>query len=75
MFVSQSLKYQLVSVSYIQGDELVVSYSGVSYKKKKRVIQDHSKNVIFEPPFMNLSQPITPISCNDMTHMTKQYVT
>ena len=37
MFVSQSLKYQLVAVSYIQGDELVVSYSGVSYKKKKRV--------------------------------------
>ena len=38
MFVSQSLKYQLVSVSYTQGDELVVSYSGVSYKKKKRVV-------------------------------------
>ena len=39
MFVSYSLEYQLVSVSYIQGDELVVSYSGVSYKKKKRVLQ------------------------------------
>ena len=37
MFVSQSLKYQLVSVSYIQGDELVVSYRGVSYKKELHV--------------------------------------
>ena len=42
MFVSQSLKYQLVSVSYIQGDELVVSYRGVSYKKKKCVIPSMS---------------------------------
>ena len=44
MFVSQSLKYQLVSVSYIQGDELVVSYSGVSYKKKKRVLMQIAKD-------------------------------
>ena len=36
--VSQLLKYQLVSVSYIPRDELVVSYRGVSYKKKKRVL-------------------------------------
>ena len=39
MFVSYSLEYQLVSVSYMLGDELVVSYKGVSYKKKKCVTE------------------------------------
>ena len=48
MFVSQSLKYQLVSVSYIQGDELVVSYRGVSYKKKKCVACNVKNNPTLE---------------------------
>ena len=35
--VSQHSKYQLVSVSYVYKNQLVVSYRGVSYKKELRV--------------------------------------